>query len=202
MKKQMRDENLMKISEMADRCITEPAMASILLCYMLYRVEEPMDVELLYDIAVTGGIINFFTYQESIASMLDSGFIRETFGEKHEKLYVITPPGIDCAKKLRKFAAKSYRDEIVSSARQAVLRKQNEKDVVIDYEPLGHGCHLHVILKDRDVELLNLKLFTPDKATAIRLGERILANPSVLYHDVIEAFMKQQSGASLDLTDN
>ena len=61
MKKMMRDENLMKISEMADRSITETAVAGILLCYVLYRVDEPMESELLYSIAVTGEIINFFT---------------------------------------------------------------------------------------------------------------------------------------------
>ena len=202
MKKQMRDENLMKISEMADRCITDVPTACILLCYMLYRVEEPMDAELLYDLAVTGGIINFFTYQEAMASILDKGLVRETLGEKHEKLYVITPPGLDCAKKLRNIAAKSYRDEIVSGARNAMRRKRNEKDVVISYETHAHGCHLHVVLKDRDVELLNLKLFTPDRPTAEQLGERILNNPSVLYHDVIEAVMKEHDNPPIDLSDN
>ena len=59
MKKQMRDENLMKISELADRSVTDSSVANVLLCYMLYRVKVPLESELLYDIAVTGGIINY-----------------------------------------------------------------------------------------------------------------------------------------------
>ena len=44
MKKRMLEENLMKISELADRMVTDPAIASILLCYLLYihlRRAEP-----------------------------------------------------------------------------------------------------------------------------------------------------------------
>lgn len=201
MKKMMRDENLMKISEMADRSITDTAQASILLCYLLYRLEEPVESEMLYDIAVTGGIINFFTYQEALAYMLDNGTVKPTVNEAHETLYEVTPPGIDSARKLRNIAQKSYRDQIVTSAKRAIQRKRNQRDVNISYETLDSGCYLHVTLNDRDLKLLELTLFTPDKDTAVQLGERILSSPSELYHDVIKAAMKEHE-IKVDLEDN
>ncbi len=201
MKKMMRDENLMKISEMADRSITDTAIACILLCYVLYRCEEPLDSELLYDIAVTGEIINFFSYQEAISTMLEKGYIQTSVNEDHETIYTLTESGVDSAKKLHNIAAKSYRDQIVSSAQLAIRRKRNQKDVVITYEPLENGCHLHVILRDRDLKLLELTLFTPDETTARQLGERILTSPSALYHDVIQAVMKEPD-VPVDLSDN
>ena len=201
MTKRMLDENLMKFSEMADRSITDTAIASILLCYVLYRVEEPVDAELLYDIAVTGGIINFFTYQETIQTLVDNDSIRCTLNEQHEKVYTVTGIGIESAKKLRNIAAKSYRDDIVSSVRRAMKRKRNQKDVSLRYEPLERGCRLHVTLNDRDLTLLELSLFTPDRQTAEQLGERILVNPSALYHDVIQAVIRDHD-EPIDLTDN
>ena len=73
--------------------------------------------------------------------------------------------------------------------RKAIQRKRSQKDAVITCEPLEKGCHLHVVLKDRDTVLLDLRLFTPDSETAGQLGERIRKNPSVLYHDVLQAVL-------------
>ena len=201
MKKMMRDENLMKISEMADRSITETAVAGILLCYVLYRVDEPMESELLYSIAVTGEIINFFTYQEAICSLEQNKCIEASYNDAHEKIYTLTEIGIDTAKKLRNIAAKSYRDQIVTSAKLAIRRKRNEREVNIQYENVKNGCQLHVTLMDQDLQLLDLTLFTPDEDTARQLGERILLNPSALYHDVIQSVIKYDE-TPIDINDD
>ncbi|MBR2087460.1 MAG: DUF4364 family protein [Oscillospiraceae bacterium] len=201
MKKHMLEENLMKISELADRMVTDPAIASILLCYLLYRVEQPVEEELLYDICVTGGIINFFTYRETIALLQENGSIRSEKNAAHETVYTVTAAGVDNARKLRSIAKKSYRDQLVSEVKLAIRRKKNQKDATITYEPLERGCHLHVVLKDRDTTLLDLRLFTPDEETAKQLGDRILTNPSVLYHDVLKAVLTEHE-EPMDLSDN
>ena len=201
MPKRMRDENLLKISEMADRSITDSAIASILICYLLHRMEAPMESEMLYDIAVTVGIINFFTYQEPLHSLLDSKAILPMVNDSHDTLYKLSYLGEETAKKLRNIAAKSYRDDIVSAARRAMTRRKNQKDVKISCEPLEQGCRLHVTLNDRDLKLLELSLFTPDRQTAEQLGERILINPSALYHDVLKAVMREPDEPG-DLSDS
>lgn len=201
MAKSMRDENLLKMSEMADRVITDPALACVLLCYMMYRVEEALDSELLYDIAVTGGIINYFTFQDAMQSLKDSASIRSDVTEEGETRYTLTPLGIECARRLKTIAAKSYRDHIVSAAKRAVIRHRNKKDVKISYEPLETGWHLLVTIQDGDLTLLQLKLFTPDYQQAQQLGEGILSNPSALYHDVIQAMFDRHE-EPIDLSDN
>ena len=200
-KKNMLDENLLKISEDADRVITDPTLAGILLCYMLYRVEVPVDGDLLYDIAVTGGIINYFTYNDVLASLLASGSVTCRTNDKGEKLYTVSEIGIESARRLKTIAAKSYRDQIVSKAKLAITRKRNQKNVHIAYEPLERGGHLHVTLCDEDLTLLELRLFTPDQQQADQIAEQILINPSALYHDVIQSMMKRHD-TNIDLTDN
>ncbi|MBR3630251.1 MAG: DUF4364 family protein [Oscillospiraceae bacterium] len=201
MSKNMLEENLMKISEDADRVITDPTLAGILLCYMLYRVDAPVESELLYDIAVTGGIINYFTYYDTLETLLSSGSVICTRNDKDEKIYQVSEIGIESAKRLKTIAAKSYRDKIVTKARLAITRKKNQKNVHIAYEPIENGGHLHVTLCDEELTLLELRLFTPDQQQADQIAEQILTNPSALYHDVIQAMMRRHD-TNIDLTDN
>ncbi len=201
MKKQMRDENLMKISELADRSVTDPSVANVLLCYMMYRVDMPMDEELLYDIAVTGGIINYFTYQDAMQALRTNGSVTKINNEKGVASYTLTSKGEDCARKLKTFAAKSYRDHIVLAAKREIERRRNRDDVKVEYLPLKQGCHLRVQITDQSVTLLELTLFTPDMKQAQLLGENILSNPSSFYNQVLEAAMKNQA-EPLDLSDN
>ena len=200
MSKQMLDENLMKISERADRIVTDTAQAGILLCYMLYRLDEPLDTELLYDIAVTGGIINYFTFQDAMQSLLDSGSIRKE-KSKDGMVCLLTSSGIECAKRLKTMAGKSYRDEIVSAAKRAVIRHRNAKDVRVSYEELETGCHLLIDIQDGDLTLLELKLYAPDRQQAELLAEGVMNNPAALYRDVMQAMFRRQE-TPIDLTDN
>ncbi len=201
MKKQMRDENLMKISEYADRSVTDSSVACVLLCYLLYRVEQPVDTELLYEIAVTGNIINYFTYQEALAAMTSNGSVSVETNKKGEKVYKLQPKGITCAKRLKTFAAKSYRDHIVLAARKALMRKKNLNDVKIGYEEMENGCYLRVQLTDHGTSLLDLTMFTPDLEQARSLGNRILDNPPEFYNRVMQAAF-QNTAPPVDLTDN
>ena len=51
-------------------------MANILLCYLLYRIDRPVQVSQLYDIAVGSNIINYFAYQESISYLTEHGSVQ------------------------------------------------------------------------------------------------------------------------------
>ncbi len=201
MKKKMSDENLMRFAENADRTVNDVTLAQILICYMLYRVETPMDSELLYDVAVTGGIINYFIYQDAMDSLQANETIVPQKQDDGSTVLALTEKGIACARRLKTIAAKSYRDEIVTAAKRAVQRRRNERDVKLEYETLERGCHLHVTLTDQDLVLLRLTLFAPDLDQAHILGERILANPAALYHDIVQSLMRTRE-EPIDLTDN
>jgi len=201
MKKQMRDENLMKISELADRSVTDSSVANVLLCYMLYRVNMPLDSEMLYDIAVTGGIINYFTFQDALQSLQTNGSVTVNTNEKGEKTYALTDTGVNCARRLKTFAPKSYRDHIMLAAQRELARRRNRDSVKIDYVPLENGCQLHVHIFDQSLTLLELTLFTPDRKQAELLGEKILSNPSMFYNQVLDAAMHNEA-EPIDLSDN
>jgi len=187
----MRDENLHKISELADRTVTDPVTANILLCYMMHKTAQELDADLLYDIAVTSGIINYFAFQDALQTMEETGAV--TCQQKDGvKFYLLTEKGIDTAERLHYLAGKSYREHITEIAQTAVRRRKNEEQVKLSYETLPQGCHLHVKIIDHELILLELTLFTPDEYQARLLGDKILTHPSVVYHEILRAVMPEQ----------
>ena len=62
---------MLKMSKMATPPIMDPHTANILICYLLYKIDKPVRVNHLYDIAVGSDIINYFAYQDSIAYLTE-----------------------------------------------------------------------------------------------------------------------------------
>lgn len=190
----MRDENLHKLSELADRTIVDPVTANILLCYVMQQIAQPIDADLLYDIAVTSNIINYFTFQDALHTMEDSGAI--VIEQKDQQLYYsLTEYGSANSDRLHHLAGKSYRDRITQIALDALRRRKNEEQVKLSYEKLPQGCHLHVRIIDHDLILLELTIFTPDEHQAKLLGDHILSNPSTIYHEILRTVMPENSAS-------
>ena len=186
----MRDKNLHKISELADRTVSDPLTASILLCYALRQTEKPVDEDLLYDIAVTSGIINYFTFQDVLQTL------EETKAVSHIRTdgrmcYSLTEKGRKTADTMQHLTGKSYRERIAETVRTAVRRRRNEEQVKISYQKLSQGCHLHVRLVDHELTLMELTLFTPDEYQARLVGDKILSNPSMIYHEILRTVMPE-----------
>lgn len=184
----MRDENLHKLSALADRTISDPVMANILLCYVMQQISQPIDSDLLYDIAVTNDIINYFAFQEALQAMEDTGAV--SLQQKNGvTYYTLTPKGAAAAERLHHLTGKSYRERITQKAQAALLRRKNEEQVKLSYEKLPQGCHLHVRIIDHELILLELTIFTPDEYQAKRLGDKILSDPSAIYHKILRTVM-------------
>ena len=116
----MQDENIFKMSEMADTEIKDVPTLNILVCYLLYKIDRPVGKEHLYDIVINTGVINYFYYQDSIDYLLKNGLIGEETDEQGLECYTLLPKGVACARELKKYAPKSYRDKLVSRRSQVL----------------------------------------------------------------------------------
>ena len=65
-------------------------LINILLCYLLYRIKEPVTPDALYDIAVSTGIINYFYYQDSLDFLTKNGSLELKPDKKGEACYMLT----------------------------------------------------------------------------------------------------------------
>ncbi|MBQ8514476.1 MAG: DUF4364 family protein [Ruminococcus sp.] len=199
----MQDENLLKMSEMATPPVMETYTATILICYLLYRIDRPIEKTHLYDIAVGGDVINYFFYQDAIANLEKNGSLKHCVSPEGRAAYTLGEKGVECARQLRNCVSKAYRDKMVSCALRYFARMKRESEVKIQYIPLERGYYVHVRCLDVQADLLDMKLYAPDLTQAKYLGEQIMLNPAGFYGKILEAaFSNREAQDEFDLSDN
>lgn len=179
------DENTTKMSKLASTEIKDMQTVKILVCYLLYRINKPVESEQLYDIAVTTGIINYFMYQEAIDYLIKNESVSVEIQENNSKIYTLTEKGINCARTLREYVPKSYRDKIVKAALRYFAKIKYENEVKIEYIELKKGYYVHCRCLDVGDDLLDLKLFAPDKTQAEMIGKKIMLDPAGFYSKIL-----------------
>lgn len=197
----MQDENIFKMSEMADTQIKDVPTMNILICYLLYKIDTPVEIEDMYDITVGTGFVNYFYYQDSIDYLLTNKLIKTDTDKDGRTYYMLLPKGLACAKELKKYAPKSYRDKLVLIALKYFARIKSEREVLIRYIELEKGCYIHIRCPDNMCDLMDLKLFAPDLRQAQIIGEKIMDNPAGFYGKIIELALSNEE-VTYDLTDN
>ncbi|MBR3761070.1 MAG: DUF4364 family protein [Ruminococcus sp.] len=196
----MQEENILKMAELADTEIKDVPTINILLCYLLYKINKPIENEQLYEIAIGTEIINFFYYQDSIDYLIKNNLISVVENDGIE-FYNLEAKGIECAKRLKNYAPKSYRDRLVLAALRYFARVKAENEMKIDYIPLENGYYTQVRCLDNDCDLMDLKLYAPDLTQAKLLGEKIMLNPAGFYGKIVELALSNEE-TLYDLSDN
>lgn len=188
----MENENYTKMSELASTELKDVQTVKILICYLLYRINKPVDSEQLYDISVTTGIINYFFYQDAMDYLIKNGSVSVSEGENNSKSYTLTEKGINCAKTLRGYVPKSYRDKIVQAALRYFARLKYENEVKVEYIPLEKGYYVHLRCLDIGDDLLDMKLFAPDRTQAEMIGRNIMRNPAGFYSKILNIALNNE----------
>ena len=169
----MHDENIMKMAERADVEIKDVPTLNILICYLLYKIDRPVEPEQLYDIAIGTGVVNYFYYQDSIDYLIKNSLISLSSDDKGTECYILEEKGRECARQLKSYAPK----------------------------PVENGCYTHIRCLDVNCDLMDLKLYAPDKTQAKMIGEKILLNPAGFYGKVVELALSNEE-PPYDLSDN
>lgn len=197
----MQDENIMKMAEMADVEIKDVPTLNILLCYLLNKIDKPVEPEQLYDITIGTGVVNFFDYQDSIDYLIKNSLISVSKDNFGTEFYSLEEKGRECARRLKGYAPKSYRDKLVLAALKYFAKIKAEQEIKIEYLPIENGYYTHIRCLDSDCDLMDMKLYAPDLTQAKLLGEKIMLNPAGFYGKVIELALSNEE-PSYDLSDN
>ncbi len=196
----MQEENILKMSELADTEIKDVPTINILLCYLLYKINRPIETEQLYEIAIGTEIVNYFYYQDSIDYLVRNSLVSVS-AEDGKQFYRLEEKGAECARRLKSYAPKSYRDRLVLAALRYFARIKAEHEVKIEYIPVENGYYTRVRCLDKDCDLMDLRLYAPDLTQAKLLGEKIMLNPAGFYGKVVELALSNEE-LPYDLSDN
>ncbi|MCQ2469071.1 MAG: DUF4364 family protein [Ruminococcus sp.] len=197
----MQEENIKKMAERADTEIRDVPTLNILICYLLYKIDKPIETEQLYEIAIGTGIVNYFYYQDSIDYLLTNGLISIQKDSALNDCYVLEQKGMTCAKELKIYAPKSYRDKLVLAALKYYARRKYEKELKIEYIPAEKGYYARIRCLDTNFDLMDLKLYAPDLTQAKLIGEKVMLNPAGFYSKIIDLALSNEE-LPYDLSDN
>lgn len=198
----MQDENIYKMSGMAETDIKDVGTLNILICYLLYKIDKPVEIEHLYEICVSTEIINYFFYQESIDYMLKNDLIKTVKNDNRKDCYTVTEKGLKCAKEFKNYVAKSQRDKMVLTALKYFAQLKKEQEIIVEYIKIKNGgYYTHIRCLDILNDLMDIKLYAPDYSQAKLLGEKIMLNPAGFYSKVIELALSNKE-EEYDLSDN
>lgn len=165
--------------------LTDTYAVKILICYFLRQINRPITPDQLTEIATADGLLNYFTFMETLNQMLDTGML--TLEEKNgEMVYVLSEKSKAGADDFKKIVPKSFRDRILSSGLKFFAKIKNDRDVKVSITEQDRGYLVNCICKDGEILLLDLKLFAPDKDQANLLAEKIKLSPSDFYGKVLD----------------
>lgn len=150
----------------------------ILLCYMLYTVNQPMPRDQVTDIIVADGMANYFDTEDAIEELLRLQHL--VMDDKRNIATTVT--GNQIGESLSVRIPYMLRERSVKAALQLLKRREIERDNKVEIRRLEDGgCQVICTVLDQDKPLLSVALRVADEYQAEQIKENFLADPSFLY---------------------
>ena len=150
----------------------------ILLCYMLYTVNQPMPRDQVTDIIVADGMANYFDTEDAIEELLRLQHL--VMDDKRNIATTVTGNQIGDSLSVR--IPYILRERSVKAALQLLKRREVERDNKVEIRRLEDGaCQVICTVLDQEKPLLSVALRVADEYQAEHIKENFLADPSFLY---------------------
>lgn len=174
-----------KMSDMASFETNNTETAKLLLCYALFKIAKPVAANQLYEITVKSGVINYFYYNDAMASLLENECVTLNTDENDVEIYELAKKGTILAKNFKSYIPKSFRDRLVTSAIRYFNDIKIKNEFTLEYKQLENGYNVEFTCFDGNIVLMDLKMFAPDKTQAELIGNKIKINPIGFYSEVL-----------------
>jgi len=158
---------------------------SILVCYLLMSVGEPLSAQEISEALLAEGLVNYFELTNSLAELrkLEQVFVgRDRDGLEQ---YILTPKGKDNAKLLDRELPKSVREKAVQAILRTLARKKRLKENRTEIHQVEDGFQVTLHVLDIGSDLMKLELFVPDLEVAKQVRTNFLNDPGLLYKGVL-----------------
>lgn len=141
----------------------------LIVLYMLNRVSFPMTKSQIGDFILEHEYTNFLTLQQVISELIDANMITAQSIRNRTHLS-ITKDGQDTLDFFKNRISEAIIEEIDGYFQENEMEMRNEVSILSDYYKLSNGEYeAHLVAKDKDVNLVEIKMSVPfeDGAAAI-----------------------------------
>lgn len=156
----------------------------VLILFILARIETPLDVDQIYEVAYQDDSLNYFVLAESVHELTDTGHL----AQNENGCYTITEKG----RKQGGFVEDSLAIPVVEKVSAAIQRKIDElyRESLLTTETCqdenGHWIATLNYQEERK-PLMRVSLMAPNEAHAKAMAENMKKNVSALYKAAMDA---------------
>ena len=169
--------------------IADMDSTKLLVLYLLSQAEEPVPCDLLDEIMLRDGIVNYFNLHTGLPELLEVGHcaICELGGVEY---YILTSSGAELLKTIRRTVPLHAREIISKSAMEVFAAVKRASEVLCEYaERENGGYDIDCKLLDGDGTLLHITLYAPTLQHAEMIKQNFIANTTEVYRSIITSLL-------------
>ena len=168
----------------------QQAANRILILYVLKELALPISNLQLTDILSTRAFLDYFSQQETLSELLETGMITEQTDEADRKFYVITAQGLEAANTLTSLIPTPIRqnfDTHKQEIRQMVKRNWEINATQHIDEQDNH--YVRCFVRDGDTFLVDMKILAGNKKLASEMCIGWRTKTEEIYSKLIEQLL-------------
>lgn len=153
---------------------------------MLNRVDFPITPAQISEFILEKEYTNYLTLQQVIGELTDAGMVT-TQTTNNRTLLSITEEGQETLKYFENHISDTIKTEIIEYFKAKEFELRNELSVLSSYYKSTSGEYeAHLIAKERDINLIELKLSVPNKETASAICDNWQSKNQDIYQYIIK----------------
>lgn len=161
----------------------------LIVLYMLDKVDFPLTNSQISEFILDEGYTTYFKLQQTIAELVESGFIREE-STKSRTFYHLTDEGAQTLCFFRSDISPAIQKDIDTFLREKKYELKEEVSVKSDYYRSSGGEYTVICqVIERDAPLIDLKLTVPSQSEAETIADNWQKKNQEIYAGIMEKLL-------------
>lgn len=176
----------------------ELAESKLIILFLLYQMDMSLSTAQLVDFAVQGEYMDYFSFQQYIAQLLECNMIDCATTESNTTMYSITGEGEEVLRLFSKQIPYSKRTAICDYVSENKKRIKREFEVVANYFYNAENDYMVKCgVYEDDTALMEINLSVVSKEQAKQIKRNWKANVTELYGKILSVMIDEQSGQDM-----
>ncbi len=170
--------------------MTKPlTLYKLIILYMLEQVDFPLTKTQIFCFILDKEYTNYFTLQQAAGELIDEGFV-EAKSIRNSSHLSITEEGKDALRYFEDRISDAIKEEISTYFRENELQIRNEVSILSNYYRTTNGEYMaELVAKEKNAELMNLKITMPNEENAKSICENWQKNNQDIYSYLMEKLL-------------
>ena len=174
---------------MAGYKFTEPTDVKLIILYIIKNYNMPLDNGQVTDIFMSHAFVDYFTMQEYLEEMIESGLV-DIYVEEGIRKYILTGRGQDAITYFIDKIPLTVRERILLSIRQYQKQLKNKLEIVADYNAINELEYIiDCSVSENGNQLFKISLNAASQQMASAACKKFKKDPQKVYAEILRVLL-------------